>query len=131
MGNCYKMQVFEDFYHLFLFHKYRLLKSAQQATATAGLHALCSSSIIALLIPGPQALLLFEAVVLSCAEWIDGSCLPSLSAVSQQRVWHRLCLQLARAGSGSHAASATHLLFAAGGLQLQFIFTYYTNKGKR
>lgn len=113
LGNCYKIQVFEDLYNTFLFHKHRLLKSAQQATTTAGLHAFCSSSITAPLIPGPQALLLFEAVAPSCAEWIDGGCLPSLSAVSQQRVWHRLCPQLARASSGSHAASATHVLFAA------------------
>lgn len=129
MENCHKMQVFENLYHFFLFHKHRLLKSAQQATAAVVLHAFCS--IIAFLIPDFQALLVFEAVVPSCAEWIDGSCLPSLSAVSQQQVWHGLCLQLQRASSGSHAASATHLLFAAGGLQLLFIFTYYTNKGKR
>lgn len=80
---------------------------------------------------GSEHVLVFGAVVPSRAEWIDGICLPSLSTVSQQQVGHGLCPQLLRADSGSHAASATHLLFAAGGLQLLFIFTYYTNKGKR
>lgn len=123
------MQVFEHLYHFFLFHKHRFLKSPRQAKAAVGLHAFCS--IIALLIPDFQALLVFEAVVPSCTEWIDGSCLPSLSTVSQQQVGHRLCPQLQRANSRSHAASATHLLFAAGGLQLLGFFTYYANKGTR
>lgn len=124
MGNCYKMQVFENLYHFFIFHKHGLLKSAQQATAPVSLHAFCS--IISLLVPDFQALQVFEAVVPSFTE-----CLPSLSTMSQQQVWNGLCPQLLRAGSESCTASATDLLFAAGGLQLLFIFTYYANKGKR
>lgn len=81
MGNCYKMQVFENLYRFILFHEHRLLKSSQQATATAGLHACSSSFIIALLIPDLQALLVFEALNPRCSGWINGSCLPSLSSM--------------------------------------------------
>lgn len=94
---------------------------SQQATASAGLRVFFSSSIIALLIPELQALLVFEAM----APILLGGVMAAACPASV------LCpSSTCDVGSGRRAASATHLLFAAGGLQLLFIFTYYIKKAK-